>query len=155
MPADFKQIYDKKPKGKIYQYYLNLESQYYIQFIFRSDYSDWDCIVLLDRLKEVLHRNELYQQFTILKSNVTFDFSAQKYYQLTYDKLTDVNKTFYSSKRDFDHIQLDRIYELMRQTMVSKIERLLQKVSKITQKKQNKTEPKKSKTIKNTVSKQN
>ena len=23
MPVDFKQIYDKKPKGKIYQYYLN------------------------------------------------------------------------------------------------------------------------------------
>lgn len=153
MPADFKQIYDKKPKGKIYQYYLNPESQYYIQFIFRSDYFDWDCIVFLGRLKKVLNQNDLYQQFTSLNSNVTFDFSAQKYYQSTYDKLTEVDKTFYNSKRDFDHIQLDKIYDLMRQTMVSKIERLLQKVSKITQKNQNKTEPKKSKTIKKTVSK--
>ena len=79
MPVDFKQIYDNKPKGKIYQYYLNPESQYYIQFIFRPDYSDWDCIIFLIQLKKVLHRNDLYQQFSSLNSDVTFDFSAQKY----------------------------------------------------------------------------
>lgn len=153
MPVDFKQIYDKKPKGKIYQYYLNPKSQYYIQFIFRSDYSDWDCIGFLGRLKKVLNQNDLYQQFTSLNINVTFDFSAQKYYQLTYDKLTDVDKTFYHSEQRFNQAQLDKIYDLMRETMVSKIERLLQKVSKITQKNQTKIESKKSKTIKKTTSK--
>ena len=153
MPTDFKQIYDKKPKGKIYQHYLNPESQYYIQFIFRYDYSDSDCIDFLSRLKEVFNQNDLYQQFTTLNSNITFDFSAQKYYLLTSDKLTDLDKTFYYSEQDFNQAQLDKVYDLMRETMVSKIERLLQKVTKITQKNQTKAEPKKLKTIKKTVSK--
>ena len=153
MPADFKQIYDKKPKGKIYQYYLNPESQYYIQFIFRPDYSDWNCINFLILLKKVLNQNNLYQQFTTLNSNVTIDFSAQKYYLLTSDKLTELDKTFYHSEKDFNQAQFDKVYDLMRETMVSKIERLLQKVSKITQKKQTKVEPQKSKTIKKIVSK--
>ena len=153
MPVDFKQIYDKKPKGKIYQYYLNPESQYYIQFIFRSDYLDRNCLIFLGFLKEVLHRNDLYQQFTTLNSNVTIDFSAQKYYLLTSDKLTELDKTFYHSEKDFNEAQFYKVYDLMRQTMVSKIERLLQKVSKITQKNKTKAEPKKSKTIKKTTSK--
>ena len=131
---------------------MNPESQYYIQFIFRSDYSDEYCIGFLGKLKLVLNRNDLYRQFTSLKSNVTFDFSAQKYYLLTSDKLTDLDKTFYRSEQNFNHIQIDKIYDLMKQTMVSKIERLLQKVSKVTKKNQTKVELRKSKTIKKTVS---
>ena len=148
MPSDFKYIYDQKPKGKIYQYNLNRETQYYIQFIFRSDYSDDNCVEFLEYLKKVLKQNYLYQQFINLKKNITFDFSGQKYYLLSADNVTDLEQTFYKSLKHFNLVQFSKVYDLMRQTMVSKIERLLQKVTKITQKK-----TQKSKTIKKIVSK--
>ena len=48
-------------------------------------------------------------------------------------KLTNLDKSFYHSEKNFNQVQLDKVYDLMRQIMASKIERLLQKVSKITQ----------------------